>query len=193
MNKVYIAGGCDYNDSLMHYGVVGMKWGVRKANYRSNQIERFKNRASKYTDKAIEKKYEADAYHLKNDMNRSKRVAKKIKTFSNKSEFYKQLANDTGLTKYAKKASKYAYKAEKKKVKLNKVSRREAYSKKANRLATKADKYLSKVAKMEYKINRNKLYIETVAKKASTITPEQKQKGMAFVDEFLKEYEKKKG
>lgn len=135
MNKVYIAGGCDYNDSLMHYDVVGMKWGVRKANYRSNQIERFKNRASKYTDKAIEKKYEADAYHLKNDMNRSKRVAKKIKTFSNKSEFYK----------------------------------------------------------MEYKINKNKLYIETVAKKASTITPEQKQKGMAFVDEFLKEYEKKKG
>ena len=29
MNKVYIAGGCEYNNSISHYGIKGQKWGER--------------------------------------------------------------------------------------------------------------------------------------------------------------------
>lgn len=30
MNKVYIAGGCEYNNSISHHGVKGQKWGERR-------------------------------------------------------------------------------------------------------------------------------------------------------------------
>lgn len=30
MNKVYIAGGCEYNNSISHHGIKGQKWGERR-------------------------------------------------------------------------------------------------------------------------------------------------------------------
>ena len=30
MNKVYISGGCEYNNSISHHGIKGQKWGERR-------------------------------------------------------------------------------------------------------------------------------------------------------------------
>lgn len=77
MNKVYIAGGCEYNNSISHHGIKGQKWGERnyqnpdgtlteegRKRYASKSPYRIQRSLNKIDESAA--KAEARIYNAKN-------------------------------------------------------------------------------------------------------------------------------
>ena len=52
MNKVYIAGGCEYNNSISHHGIKGQKWGIR---HYQNQDGSLTDEGRKHYSKIVNK------------------------------------------------------------------------------------------------------------------------------------------
>lgn len=109
MNYAYISK--DESEALKHYGVLGMKWGVR----------RYQNKDGTYTQKGLqrlEKKAKKKEYKRGKKAGEHGYLFKSARTSTGKSynkaveEFGKQIAND----KKYKQLSKKAFEAEKKKL-----------------------------------------------------------------------------
>lgn len=86
----------EYEYELKHYGVLGMKWGIRRARkkgttykYESRTTKRLKKRADKYDRLAKENKDDAEwreiANHAKTKAKRSAEFDKKMETSVRKS------------------------------------------------------------------------------------------------------------
>lgn len=87
-------------DELMHYGVLGMKWGVRKGNTAkayekaSAKLKKLDKKATKYQKKAMKYTRKADKHWYGRDIyqdkaNRNKKKAVKYMRKANK--WYKQM------------------------------------------------------------------------------------------------------
>lgn len=59
MNKVYIAGECEYNNSISHHGIKGQKWGIRRYENSDGTLTEEGKKRYNYSDgiKSIKDKY----------------------------------------------------------------------------------------------------------------------------------------
>lgn len=85
------------NDYLMHYGVKGMKWGVRRyqnydGSYTRNGLKRYKEAESQYESARSDLKNAKASRASKNEINSKKRAVKQKKTLLDRS--YKKLKLD---------------------------------------------------------------------------------------------------
>lgn len=175
-----------YPDELQHYGVLGMKWGVRRAGVKAARNERLARRASKYDIKSYNANKKSEKIHAELDLGRANKAAKKAAKYAVKATKLTTKANNTN-SEYAKsklerRAAKANFKSSIKKQEANKISKLTGYGNKAMKYSVKSDKFAVKAAKARYKIANNKRYIAKMNQKISSVSEKEISRGREFVD-----------
>lgn len=162
---------------LMHYGVLGMKWGIHRAVRKSNANNRLNLKAAKYEKKAANFTKKSEKEHAKNDLGFSNREAVKAAKYRTKASINDKKSikskNDFKSDIYAAKAEKYRYKAAKKEFKSNRLSKTTGYGPKALSYSIKSDKLNKKAAKAKMRVANNKRYISMMNRKVNSLSPEE--------------------
>lgn len=180
----------DYNNQeyLQHYGVVGMKWGVRKAVSKMNKMDKLERKAAKYDIKAAKLSRKSEKRHATRDLGRANKKAVKAAKYDIKAaKMQKKALNSESEKKrlrYEKKAANMSYKSTKNKIDGNRLSKTKGYGKVAMRYSVKSDKVAKKAAKARLKIAKNKVYIDRVNRKVSEINPNDLQGAYSFVEKL---------
>ena len=190
MNEVYIAvrRSDDPNEELQHYGVVGMKWGVRRASYKSRANSKLSVKALNYDKKAANLMRKSEKIHANEDLERSNRIAIKANRYNAKAATLSKKAakTDDGIKKLAleRKSENLKYKAAKYKVKANQISKSSGYGYKAMRYSIKSDKVAMKAAKARKAIANNKSYMAMMDRKVSSLSEAELSGAYAFLNEY---------
>ena len=105
MNKVYIAGGCEYNNSISHHGIKGQKWGERRyqnpdGTLTEEGIKRYSKSSPRKMTKIINRqnKKRIDLFNLDDDPE-YKKIERKLFT---ENISLAKIARDKNLNVYSK-------------------------------------------------------------------------------------------
>lgn len=174
------------DDELRHYGVVGMKWGVRKAERLHANNRKLAIKESKYNKKAAVYRKRSEKIHADKDLGAANKQAIKAANYSKKAAKLEKRAvtseSDYDRTRFIKKAAKFDYKAAKATQKSNRISKTTGYGVDAMKWSIKSDKFAAKAAKANMKIANNDAYIATTKRKISSLSDAELASGKEYVD-----------
>lgn len=178
-----------YNNEIYHYGVIGMKWGVRRARSKMAGNSRLERKALNYDKKAAVLGKKSEKIHAKEDLGRANRAASKAGKYSKKAAILekKSLKSKTDMERLLllKRSENLKYKSTKATIKSNRIAKTQGYGLKAMKYSVKSDKAAAKAAKARKMMASNEVYIARMKQKVSSITPEQRQNGYEFVNALL--------
>ena len=181
MNNTFYAN----DEELLHYGVLGMKWGVRRSLGKSSANERLRKKALNYDKKAAISRKKSEKAHAEYDLERSNKAATKAAKYSKKAAVVKKKAlketDAMSKMKLERKAAKLEYKSAKKNMDAERVSMTTGYGIKAAKYAVKSDKLAKKAAKTRLKIATNEVYIAATKQKVKSIPESDLKVGQDYV------------
>ena len=192
---------------LAHYGILGMKWGVRRwqnedgsykpggdAHYAKleNKNERYELRAARYDRRAAKYEKRSEKSHAIHDLDRSNRAARKSAKYAIKSAKYEKRSakSDSDFEKayYDAKAAKYQFKSDQKKRKADRLSKQVGYNNWALHLALKSDRVEARASKMRMKIANNKKIMRNIeVAKFGELAVKQKEDSFAYARKVYEE------
>ena len=177
------------NDELMHYGVLGMKWGVTRAHYKSDRIGKLEKKAVKYDKKAAVLTKRSEKAHAQNDLGYANKNAIKSAKLAKRAAVAERKAlktdDDYKRISFERKAENLKYRSAKKKIAADRISKTTGYGSKALSAAIKSDKVAAKAAKARKKIANDKRYIAMMDRRMSSLSPEDYRSVQEYINKFM--------
>jgi hypothetical protein len=175
---------------LVHYGVKGMKWGIRRASRKAAANKKYERLALYYDGRSARFNKKSERAHARYDLGRANRSAVRAANLRMKSAKLQRLAlsesNDRKRTTLEYRAARKAYRSTVQQMRADMISKSVGYGTRAMLYLVKSDKYAAKAAKYRMKVAANEKYIAAMNEKVSSASSETTSLGKNYLDQISK-------